>query len=94
MELQLCIDHSLHCFLYWSRKPTLSNVLGENAVVDSVQCLCPRKADCKYTKVALQARVDCEASCCGVHACHILHISNVLQSQLLAVIPTWKYSNI
>ena len=46
-----------------------------------------REAHCKDAEVPQQSWVDGEASRCGVHASHILHVVDLLQSQLVAVIP-------
>ena len=49
-------------------------------MVDGPQCLCAGKADSKHAEVALQARVDGEASGSRIHAGHILHVVDLLQS--------------
>ena len=62
-------------------------MLGEDALVDGLKGLRPGEADGKHTEVALQTRVDGEAPSRGVHAGHILHVANLLQRQLVTVIP-------
>ena len=56
--------------------------------------LCTWETDGKYAEVSLKSRVDGEATGSGVHAGHVLHIVNLLQSQFLSIIPikiTRKY---
>ena len=66
-----------------------------HAVFDQVGCvLCTWETDGEYAKVSLKSGVDGEATGSGVHAGHVLHIVNLLQSQLLSIIPikiTRKY---
>jgi len=46
-----------------------------------------READCKSCKVSLQSWVDGETSGSRVHAGDVLTIVNVLQDQLVPIVP-------
>ena len=62
-------------------------MLGEYAAVDGGQGIHAREAKGKHTEVALETRVDGKRACCGVHAGHILCVVDLLEAELLAVIP-------
>ncbi len=48
------------------------------------------ETDCENAEVPLQSWVDGEATSSGVHAGHILHIVDLLQSQLVTIIPALR----
>ena len=62
-------------------------MLGEDALVDGLEGLGPGEADSKHAEVALQAGVDGEAPSRGVHAGHVLHVADLLQGELVPVVP-------
>lgn len=45
------------------------------------------EADCKHAEVPLQPRIDGEGTSSGVHWRHVLHVVDVLQTELCAVVP-------
>ena len=65
-----------------------SHMLGENALVDGLESLHAWETDSKDTEVALEARVDGEAASSRVHAGDVLDIVDLLQRELMAIIPT------
>ncbi len=62
-------------------------MLGEDAVIDGLQGVHTREADGKDTEVPLESWVDGEAACGGVHAGHILDVVDLLQGELVSVVP-------
>ena len=87
MQLQGGAHNLLGALLHLSHEAPLHHVLREDALVDGLEGLGPREADGKHAEVALQAGVDGEAPGRGVHAGHVLHIVDLLQCQLVAVVP-------
>ena len=72
-------------FSYYHPLLTLDHLL--TAAVDGLEGVLPWEAHGKHTEVALQSRVDGEATSGGVHAGHVLHVVDLLEGQLLPVVP-------
>ena len=87
MQLQGCAHNLLRALLHLSHEAPLPHVLGEDALVDGLEGLGPGEADGKHAEVALQAGVDGEAPGRGVHAGHVLHVADLLQGELVPVVP-------
>jgi len=43
--------------------------------------------DSKYTEMALETWINCEAASCRIHTGHILTLMNVFQYQFITIIP-------
>ena len=87
MQLDGSRDNLVNTLLDLRHKASKRDVLREDALIDGSQCLVAWETDCKDAEVSLEPRVDGEAACCGVHAGHVLHVVDLLQSELVAVIP-------
>ena len=62
-------------------------VLSQDGLVDPEEGVVSREHNREGGKVALQPRVDCEAASCWVHASDVLHVVDVLLSQLRLAVP-------
>lgn len=92
MQLDSSRDNLVNALLDLCYKASKRDVLRQDALIDGSQCLVAGETDCKDAEVSLEPRVDGEAACCGVHAGHVLHVVDLLQRQLGAVIPIYVFA--
>ena len=59
----------------------------EDALVDGAKSLVCRETDRKHAEVSLEAWVDGEATSSRVHTGDILYVVDVLERELVAVVP-------
>ena len=74
-------------FLNGDRETGAVEMLKKNAVVNRLQSIRAWKAESENAEVALQASVDGEGSSGLVHARNILSVGNLLQGELVTIVP-------
>lgn len=77
----------IHHLLHRLREPSMPNMLGQDTLIDGPQSFSTGEVDCKHSKMALKPGVNGETAGRRVHAGDILDIANLLESQLLPIVP-------
>ena len=84
---QGCVHQLLDVLLDLGGEPSSRHVALEDAEVDGPQGVQLREADGKHAEVSLKTCVDGEAAGSRVHGGHVLDILDLLEDQLLPVVP-------